>query len=737
MFAPLLGKARYKGAFGGRASGKSTFFAEMMIELCVEHSGLRCLCVREVQKSLKDSAKKLLEDRIDALKVPGFKVLDDRIITPGNGHILFYGMKDHTADSVKSIEGVNVAWFEEAQTATETSLEVLGPTVRGTHKTFGDAELWYSWNPRHASDPIEQMLRGSVPPENAIVVKANYCDNPFYPEVLENDRLKDKKQKPDRYPHIWLGEYEPAAVGAIFNRTNIHENRREEAPEMGRIVVALDPAVSSESGANENGIVVAGKGEDGRGYVLDDFTTHGPPKKWAERALAAYDLYDADAIIAEVNQGGDMVEHTIKALRPGVRVIKVRATKGKHVRAEPISALYDLNKISHVGSFPDLEGQMCQVTAQGYEGEGSPDRCIAKGELVETINGPCPIEDISVGDMVLTRRGYRRVLASEQTSEFSAVYDVLLSNGSKFKATDNHPVWTREFGFTEVKDLCYGLSVLTVRENDSWLGSTSISTEYVSHDTRKARASLGVDIIMNKRARGGRSIDICGRRVTDLYQKDTTSTTKMETRSIMMSQTLSAFRRCSMLESMKECMTATLKQGVRVLLEASSRLQRRLISASLANSDPMPQSEGGIILNTDQRYAQCAALSTRQGTFKRVKLVQESASTRRANLGEGLMCGSVQCAKRVTRQGLAKREQKHAPVNVVRVCAAGTAKTYNLKVEGESEYYVNGTLVHNCDAMVWALTELFPKLIKRSRPNIQSMPTKANTRYSPYRRSKK
>ena len=374
VFVPLLDKYRLKGAFGGRASGKSTFFAEMMIELCVVHSGLRCLCVREVQKSLKDSAKRLLEDRIEAMGVTGFRVLDDRIITPGNGHILFYGMKDHTAESVKSIEGVNIAWFEEAQTATETSLEILGPTVRGTHKTFGDAELWFSWNPRNASDPIEKMLRGTIPAENSVVVKANYDDNPFYPKVLETDRLNDRNLRPDRYAHIWLGEYEPAAVGAIFNRTNIHENRRSEAPEMVRVIVAIDPAVSSESGSNENGISVCGKGEDGRGYVLDDYTTHGPPKKWAERALAAYDLYDADAIVAEVNQGGDMVEHTIKALRPGVRVIKVRATKGKHVRAEPISALYDLGKISHVGAFPELENQLCQITAQGYEGEGSPDR---------------------------------------------------------------------------------------------------------------------------------------------------------------------------------------------------------------------------------------------------------------------------------------------------------------------------------------------------------------------------
>ena len=85
-------------------------------------------------------------------------------------------------------------------------------------------------------------------------------------------------------------------------------------------------------------------------------------------------MLDADAIVVEINQGGDMVKHTIRSIRPDVRVIEVRATRGKHVRAEPISALYSIGKISHVGSFPQLEAQMCLMTAAGYEGEGSPDR---------------------------------------------------------------------------------------------------------------------------------------------------------------------------------------------------------------------------------------------------------------------------------------------------------------------------------------------------------------------------
>ena len=361
--------SRYKGAYGGRGSGKSHFFAELAVERCVQRPGTRVVCVREVQKSLKESVKLLIEDKIRAMKVPGFKVLHDHVVTPGRGLILFQGMQDHTAESIKSLEGFDVGYVEEAQTLTERSLELLRPTIRKD-----DSELWFSWNPRAASDPVDALLRGPEPPPDAIVVRVCYMDNPFFPDVLEEERRHDERAKRDRYGHIWLGEYEPMAIGAIWNRLNLHENRRDETPLMTRVLVAVDPAVSSEPGSDEHGIIVCGLGDDSRGYVLGDTSTRGSPQKWAERAVATYDRFEADAIVAEVNQGGDLVEHAIKTVRPEIRVIKVRATRGKHVRAEPISALYSLGRISHLGAFPILEDQMCLMTAAGYDGEGSPDR---------------------------------------------------------------------------------------------------------------------------------------------------------------------------------------------------------------------------------------------------------------------------------------------------------------------------------------------------------------------------
>ena len=390
VFVPLIEPywgpgtpGRYKGAFGGRGSGKSFFFATLAVARCVQYPGTRIVCVREIQKSLRESVKTLIEDRIDKLGVGSmFGVREELIRGPGDGLILFQGMKDHTAESIKSLEGFDIAYAEEAQTLSKRSLEMLRPTLRKDatpDRSRPGSELWFSWNPRSAADPVDIFLRGPTLPPDSVVVKANYNDNPFFPDVLESERVWEEVNKRDRYSHIWLGDYEPVAEGAIWNRLTIHQGRRntEELPDMQRIVVAIDPAMSSNEGSDEHGIIVCGLGEDGRGYVLEDCSLRGSPERWANRALAAYDQHDADAFVCEVNAGGDLVRRNIEAVRKGPRIIEVRASRGKHIRAEPIASLYALGKISHVGTFPVLEDQFCLMTAGGYEGEGSPDRADA------------------------------------------------------------------------------------------------------------------------------------------------------------------------------------------------------------------------------------------------------------------------------------------------------------------------------------------------------------------------
>jgi phage terminase large subunit len=218
VFMPLLKRARYKGVHGGRGSGKSHFFAELLIEECLR-SSKRVVCIREVQKSIKQSVKRLLEDKIRDLDLSGhFVVLDNEIRCVSNESVItFQGMQDHTAASIKSLEGYDIAWCEEAQAISERSLRLLRPTIRKE-----GSEIWFSWNPENETDPVDELLRGEKRLENSIIVEANWMDNPFFPEVLRVEMEQDRARDPDNYGHVWLGEYQRFAGGAIYGREMIN-----------------------------------------------------------------------------------------------------------------------------------------------------------------------------------------------------------------------------------------------------------------------------------------------------------------------------------------------------------------------------------------------------------------------------------------------------------------------------------------------------------------------------------
>lgn len=234
VFEPLLAPARYKGAWGGRGSGKSHFFADKLIDDSLYESGLLSVCIREVQKSLAQSSKRLIESKLSDFRLgeaDGFKVFREVIQTPGDGLITFQGMQDHTAESIKSLEGFKRAWMEEAQTISANSLMLLRPTIRAP-----GSEIWASWNARRKTDPVDQLLRGGERPTGAVVVQANWRDNPWFTDELEQERLDCLRIQPDQYDHIWEGGYISIAEGAYYAR------QLTEARTSGRIgEVDADP----------------------------------------------------------------------------------------------------------------------------------------------------------------------------------------------------------------------------------------------------------------------------------------------------------------------------------------------------------------------------------------------------------------------------------------------------------------------------------------------------------------
>lgn len=236
VFEPLLEPARYKGAWGGRGSGKSHFFGDLLIEDCLAEpgnsggEGMRAVCIREMQKDLAQSSKLLIETKLSAHGIgeaDGFKIWRDSIVTPGDGIIIFKGMNDYSADSIKSLEGFKRAWWEEAQTATLHSLNLLRPTLRAA-----GAERWFSWNPRRKTDPVDVMLRGVEKPTGTAVVKANWRDNPFFTADLEYERQDCLRQQPEQYDHIWDGGYVTLLDGAYYAKSM---NEARIAGRIGRV----------------------------------------------------------------------------------------------------------------------------------------------------------------------------------------------------------------------------------------------------------------------------------------------------------------------------------------------------------------------------------------------------------------------------------------------------------------------------------------------------------------------
>ncbi|MGL4813512.1 MAG: PBSX family phage terminase large subunit [Beijerinckiaceae bacterium] len=230
---PLLEPARYKAAHGGRGGGKSHLFAENVVERCLgpnkldkdgQRRPVRIVCIREVQNSIKDSVKQLIVDKITAMGVAHrFNVIDTEIRGPNDSLIIFKGMHAYNAANIKSLEGYDIAWVEEAQTLSEISLRMLRPTIRKEYADGTVSELWFTWNPRHETDAVDHFFRGNSPlakgwrkPTDAIIIECNWPTNPWLPAVLRQEKDDDYATDPDMAEHVWGGGYERVTVGAYF-----------------------------------------------------------------------------------------------------------------------------------------------------------------------------------------------------------------------------------------------------------------------------------------------------------------------------------------------------------------------------------------------------------------------------------------------------------------------------------------------------------------------------------------
>jgi len=223
-FRELRVPSRYKAFHGGRGGAKSHSYAQELVLMGSERP-LRILCAREIQKSISTSVKQLLDDKIRASGLGpkseggnGFYRSTDKGIFGGNGtDFLFMGLRSNP-ENVKSTEGIDIAWVEEANTVSQSSIEMLTPTIRKD-----DSEIWFSWNRRFETDPVDNMFLGGPPPPRSIVRRVTWQDNPWFPEVLREEMEWDKGRDRDKWLHIWQGELLKRSEARVFNNWRVED----------------------------------------------------------------------------------------------------------------------------------------------------------------------------------------------------------------------------------------------------------------------------------------------------------------------------------------------------------------------------------------------------------------------------------------------------------------------------------------------------------------------------------
>jgi phage terminase large subunit-like protein len=387
--------ARHILAFGGSRSGKTFGFARCVAIRALMSPNSRHLIARlhniDVRQSvLMDTWPTMM--RLCFPNVQGTVNRSDQTYTfPHGAEVWFGGLDDK--ERVEKILGKEYAtiYVNESSQVSFDTINVLrtrlAQKVKKSTGGFLPLKAYYDLNPvgrRHWS--YLEFVAG-VRPETGEknknfkgdFLQMNPIDNPNLPP----EYLEELENLPERARQRFLeGNYLSEVPNTLWPIERLASTRVEAAPELRRIVVAVDPSGSNGVGGDIQGIIVAAKGIDGKAYVLEDLSCRLSPSGWAKRVVDAYHRWGADAIVAEVNYGGAMVEALIRSADPLVKYKPVRASRGKHVRAEPVAALYEGTadsgpKAHHVGTFPDLEDQLSSFTTEGYQGAGSPDRADA------------------------------------------------------------------------------------------------------------------------------------------------------------------------------------------------------------------------------------------------------------------------------------------------------------------------------------------------------------------------
>lgn len=389
----MAGDARHICLFGGSRSGKTLLIIRAMVIRAMKYDGIRQVVLRHRFNAVRSSVMADTFPKVMAICFPGAEdkwKLDktEWKVTFANGSEIWIGGLDER-ERVEKILGTEyagiflneisqIAWASRNMAVTRLAQNVGAPF-----------RVWYDMNPPSVSHWSYKVFIKKVDPDSGgtLAKPTNFAAMLMNPEDnrenLTDDYISELESLPERLRKRFLrGEFLPVAENALWSAELLDRQRVTgdlAIPDMQRIVVSVDPSGADEEHPERDdiGIVIAGLGADGLGYILEDLTINTSPAKWGNIATSAYERHDADLVVGEENYGGAMVRHVIQTARPNTPYKSVKASRGKVVRAEPIASLYETGKVRHVGFFPELEDELCAFTTTGYQGDSSPNRADA------------------------------------------------------------------------------------------------------------------------------------------------------------------------------------------------------------------------------------------------------------------------------------------------------------------------------------------------------------------------
>lgn len=680
-FSVLATPSRYKVLYGGRGSGKSFACARFLLGLGYQ-SKVRVLCAREIQRSINDSVHKLLSEQIAEMGLDAFYSITRDAIRGANGtEFIFKGLRSNPQE-IKSTEGVNYAWIEEAQAVSEESWEVLIPTIRQPN-----SEIWLTFNPLDENDPTYQRFVVNAP-ESAIVRKVNYDENPYFPDVLRQEMEWCKERDYQAYKHIWEGEVRQHSDAVIF--AGHFRVESFETPARARFYQGADWGFAKDPTAlircfMDGRTLYVDREAWGVGIDLDEtpalFDTIETARKWPIKADSAR-------------------PETISFMkRRGFPISAARKWQGSV--EDGIEYLKSLDIVIH----PRCRHTIDEFNLYSYKRDKQTDEvlpvvvdannhCLPGDALIACAGGEKPIKDVRAGDMVYTRRGLREVLWSGETRHDAPVVTIT-AGGYSITATPDHRIYTDNRGWVAAGEMQKG-DVLLCRPSKQLL-----PTVWSGTDTPNQSGAPTVNIT-SAGQRGSTATHGSGS--AGQSPKGCTYITKTATAKTTQSKTLNVSA------------SAPIVQGTRLQTNASPNSAN-----TLKISDRVLQSGTGAKrgLNGTENTRENATSGTTKGNRASANNVE-----RPSRLKSPITVSAQTLAKANggARMGLTTKSEfvsfvgNHSPQTNTAMCGLAPVpvdavsnggmrdKVYDLTVDGEHEFFANGVLVHNCiDAIRYAL----------------------------------